>query len=137
MCMYTSSSVTMSCTVCGMPSANCGVPLDGMPTSNRETLHWIRDKLNNLKLTEEQIKEETKKTFGEHCATINKQTIFNRLKAYLMDWKAVQSKSKRKSLQGTASNDYLLKWLEQKPDIKYITDTNKEGKKEQQQTEHD
>ena len=137
MCMYTSSSVTMSCTVCGMPSANCGVPLDGMPTSNRETLHWIRDKLNNLKLTEEQIKEETKNTFGEHCATINKQTIFNRLKAYLMDWKAVQSKSKRKSLQGTASNDYLLKWLEQKPDIKYITDTNKEGKKEQQQTEHD
>ena len=64
--MYTSSSVTMSCTVCGMPSANCGVPLDGMPTSNRETLHWIRDKLNNLKLTEEQIKEETKNTFGEH-----------------------------------------------------------------------
>ena len=135
--MYTSSSVTMSCTVCGMPSANCGVPLDGMPTSNRETLHWIRDKLNNLKLTEEQIKEETKNTFGEHCATINKQTIFNRLKAYLMDWKAVQSKCKRKCLQGTANNDYLLKWLEQKTDIKYITNTNKEGKKEQQQTEHD
>ena len=108
-----------------MPSANCDVPLDGMPTSNRETLHWIRDTLNNLKLTEEHIKEETINTFGEHCATINKKTIFNRLKAYLKDWKAVQSQSKRKRLQGTSSNDHLLKWLQQKPEFKYITNTNK------------
>ena len=55
-----------------------------------------------------------------------------------MDWKAVQSKSKRKSLQGTASNNYLVEWLEQKPEIKYITDKNNGGKKElQKQAEQD
>ena len=58
--------------------------------TNKDTICWIKESVDYLKISQDEIKEESIKFFGDHCARLNKKTISNKLSNFVKEHDALK-----------------------------------------------
>ena len=85
-----------------------------MVHTNADTIKWYQETLKVGNKTEENIKEEAVKFFGDHLEVLNKQTVKRKLEDFLKRFKAMKALAQKKAKTDESdykNNDDFCAWL--------------------------